>query len=83
MDSTENKPPEDSILCSNTKEFFSFMSKVIGILFMYMLVAGMVTIVWASVQRRIVHASSFKKFQELVYYTEISNRASIYTAFSS
>lgn len=29
MDSTENKPPEDSILCSNRKELFLVMSRVV------------------------------------------------------
>jgi hypothetical protein len=30
MDSTENKPPEDSILCSDSKKLFPVMSGEVG-----------------------------------------------------
>jgi hypothetical protein len=59
MDSTENKPPEDSILCSNSKELFLVMLRAIGIFFFftYVMVAGAVVIVWAGVLRKIMHSS--------------------------
>lgn len=41
MDSTENKPPEDSILCSNCKELFLVMSVALRNFFTYMIVINL------------------------------------------
>lgn len=57
MDSTENKPPEDSILCSDSKELFLVMSRAVRKC-CYIHDGGRDgVIVWAGVQRRIIRSS--------------------------